>query len=111
MKDQKLQELSQTIGSLKEEVRAAMDNMPSDPHKDMMEKVYRICDAIYSYVDNVASSLYKHTDPSSHIPPIKGAGQMNKVLKTLGMSDDYEVKPKIIYASKNNITIEAEYKP
>jgi hypothetical protein len=108
MKDQKLQELSESIAKLKESIGASISAMPDSQNKELYDSMYRMCDGIYSYIDRVASNLYNHTDPASHIPPIKGAGQMNKALKALGMSEDYEVKPKVIYSSRNNIIITAK---
>ena len=47
-------------------------------------------------------------NPGTHIPPMNGPSQMTKALQALGMSDDFEVKKRTIYASKGNVVIEAE---
>ena len=43
-------------------------------------------------------SLYEHTD-TGHLPPVISAGKMKQVLDVLGLSDDYQIQPKTIYAS------------
>lgn len=43
-------------------------------------------------------ALENHYD--GHLPPIVGAGKLEKALKALGMDDDYEVKKRAIFANK-----------
>ena len=43
-------------------------------------------------------SLYEHTD-TGHLPPVISTGKMKQVLDVLGLSDDYQIQPKTIYAS------------
>jgi|ERR1041384_2999505 hypothetical protein len=109
MKDQKLQELSESIGKLKDEIKQSLADMPADPHRDMMDSMHRMVSNVYDYVDSVANRLYQHTDSSKHLPPISGPAQMNKALKALGMSEDYKCEPRTIYANRNGIVIEASY--
>lgn len=110
MKDKELTKLSESIASLKTSISASLADMPADPNKDMMESMYRMVNNVYDYVDRLASNLYQHSDSSRHLPPISGPAQMNKALKALGMSEDYKCEPRTIYAGKNSVIIEAEYR-
>lgn len=64
---------------------------------------------VHRRVNNVVDTLYKHTDPSSHLPPIKGAAQMQKCLASLGLDGDHEVKKNQIYCSARQIFAEIDY--
>lgn len=108
--NQEFQKIKESIASLQAEIKTSLASpeMASDNNKDVMDKIYRMCDGIYNYIDSVANSLYKHSDSAAHLPPIKSVAQMNKALKALGMDEDYTCAPKTIYASKNQFIIEAE---
>lgn len=116
MKDQKLEELKTSIASLQGELKqlnAAMADIPMEDKvkehlSNMYNAMYRMNDAVYSYVDRVSARLSDHIY-AGHLPPIKSPGKMNKALKALGIDDDYEVgKHYVSCASKNNYVIEAE---
>lgn len=117
--DPKLKELKASIETIGNEIKA----MPEK--NDMMDKMHQMMSSMYNYVDYVLArsnerinacenKMYDHMASSSHLPPIKGAGKMQKALKTLGLDDDYEaIKiPLYSYASvkKGPLTVEAEYK-
>lgn len=59
-------------------------------------------DYLSERISNLWSQLYEHAD-TGHLPPIVGAGKMNSVLEILGLSGDYVVQPKTVYASTNGI--------
>lgn len=48
-------------------------------------------------IDNLWQTYIQHLD--GHLPKILGADKMQNALKVLGIGDDYEVKPQVIYAS------------
>lgn len=88
------------------------DGLSEDPR---FEALYNNLGYIIKYIYQVEDSLwnYRIEHAKGHLPQIKGAGKMQKALKTLGMEDDYEVtKPMISVAnSKRGIIVEATYKP
>lgn len=108
MKD--IKELKESIAKLQESIGAGISTMPSSENKDIMESMYRMMGGVYDYIERVANNLYQHSDSGRHLPPISGPAQMNKALKALGMNEDYKCEPRTIYASKNSVIIEAEYK-
>jgi hypothetical protein len=68
----------------------------------MMNEMYSAFSSIMKYVYSVEDQLwsYQSQHAKGHLPPIKGASQMQSVLETLGMDGDYEVyKPVISVAS------------
>ena len=116
MKDKELENLKNSIANLQSEckqLQADMGEMPDTNMKkhmdDMYSMIYRMTDGIYQYIDRVANRLYEHASNGTHLPPINGPGQMATVLKKLEMNSDYDVKPRVIYASKNDVIVEASY--
>ena len=85
-------------------------DLPADPRFDAL---YNSLSYIMKYVFALEDQLwnYQSQHRQGHLPPIKGAGKMQKILKTLDMDDDYEVeKPSIMVGStKRGIVIEASY--
>lgn len=96
--DTKTQELRTSFANLLAEVKAA------EPDKDYL---YRALSYVHERMNQMEDMHHKHKD-DGHIPPIKGAGNMKKVLAKLGMDEDYEVKCPVIYARKNQ-TFEVTY--
>jgi len=52
---------------------------------------------IHDRINRLQQALYSHTE-KGHLPPIEGAGRMQKALKAVGLDDDYQVQKKTIYA-------------
>jgi hypothetical protein len=46
-------------------------------------------------IETNAEKLYGHMN-EGHIPPIQGAGKMNRALEILGLSEDYDARRKVI---------------
>lgn len=118
--DPKLKELKTNFEIIANEIKA----MPECEKNEIMDKMYRAMTSLYNYIDYVGrgaherigrceDNLYKHMD-GGHLPPIKGAGKMEKVLKALDLDDDYQVIKPAIYSFastvKGGLSIEAEYK-
>lgn len=53
---------------------------------------------VYRYLYNLEEALYKHKN-DGHLPKIPGVTAMKKALEVLGLSEEYEVEQKTIYAS------------
>lgn len=66
-----------------------------------MDALASYIDRVYSYASRVEDALYNHANSSTHIPPIQGAGKMQKALKALGIEDDYDIQKRTIFASKD----------
>lgn len=76
----------------------------------VVDLVYSIADNLYSYINMIDKSTWdwSQTHKNGHLPNAKTPSQLEKAIKALGMSDDYEVeKTKISMAGKNNYVIEA----
>lgn len=56
---------------------------------------------LYSYISQLQTQLYQFQQTS--IPPIIGAEKMQNVLDVLGLSGDYEIQKKVIYASDGQV--------
>jgi hypothetical protein len=52
---------------------------------------------VYEEIQWVYRELREHKE--GHLPPINSASQMSKAVDALGLSDEYEVAKKVIYAS------------
>ena len=48
-------------------------------------------------IQNLYNMFYQHLQ--GHLPPLNGADQMQKAIDALGLSGDYDVQKKTIYAS------------
>lgn len=51
-------------------------------------------------INYLFSSFSKHQE--GHLPPIQGAGQMEKALKNLGISADYQIMKPVVFANRGN---------
>ena len=82
----------------------AVDTMNPD---DMKNRMNDLCSYVsdlsmsMQYLSNDMTRLYENANRhmDGHLPPLKGAGNMKKALKALGMEDDYSVQSPTIYAS------------
>jgi len=84
------------------------DDEEEDEEKEAMKEMMQ---SVVQYIYGIEDMIYKmHTEHrKGHIPPITSPGKMQKVLKALGVDDDYEVaKPLITIANtKQGMLIEA----
>lgn len=89
----------------------AMDEMSESMMKRISESVESYAKSIFSEMDHYRSYMMEEiaylekrirNHEKDHIPAIKGAGQMKKVIERLGLEEDYEVEKAKIYASKSN---------
>ncbi len=117
---EKHKELQEAFGALIKEYKISKGYMgedakasPDQEQKFKNDHMAYMINNVSDRLKNLENGHYDHISPSSHIPPIKGAAQMKKVLGCIGLGEDYDVvKPKI-FASKsssNGVTVEAEYK-
>lgn len=88
----------------KEEAKADMCMMGVDVC-DVPSPTYSDIQWLSSQIDTIRqdywdlwNQLYDHMN-NGHIPQIVGAEAMQKALKVLGLDGDYQVQPKVIYAS------------
>lgn len=70
-----------------------------DEEKEMMKQMmHDMARYMYAMEDDMRKMYDNHK--MGHLPPVKGPGMMKKILKALGMDEDYEVqKPVITVAS------------
>lgn len=64
---------------------------------DVMEYQRYYIKELESYLMYLESAFYKHQE--GHLPKIEGAGKMQKAMDVLGISEDYEVIKKPVFAS------------
>lgn len=85
------------------------------PEKSAQDEMYHLMCYFDKCVGNLYSAIYRCEDALwehktvGHIPKIIGAGKMTEALKALGLSSDYQVEKKVVYASKDtkgNISIQ-----
>lgn len=71
---------------------------------EIEDRLYSMCQNIYRYIDSSISYIYQWQDrhSSGHLPPIQGAEKLQNALKTLGISEDYEVNKRQLWASVNS---------
>lgn len=117
-----LEKLKQAMASIEvkmKEVKADMEEGPDSVDSKMSSMMGYCCDMVNNlrqYVYRVEDAMYsKFSDHSiGHLPPINGAGKMEKALEKLGIAEDYNIsKPTIwVSASRNgkkeyNVTLPA----
>lgn len=110
--NKELKELSETFANISKEfkeLRAGMDMPSADPkNHDMMN---RMMDNMYAMINNVHNRIDKvdqqhwqnmdnHMSASTHLPKLS-ASQHEKLLKSCGASEDYNVIKPSIFASRN----------
>lgn len=110
-------ELSQTFASIETGFKTLMEangktskTDTDDIHNRLnacMEAMYGMISNVHNRIDNLHGAMYAYQDKHSegHLPPIKGAGAMNKALACLGMDEDYAAQKKTLYASKDLFSI------
>ena len=120
----KLNKLNETFSSLIKEFSNLVDKNKEikgatpTAQDEMMNKMYNmmgsIANNLHDRIDFVHKRMcgledehYKHkSTQNGHLPPIIGAGKMNKALKALGLDNEYNVNKKELYASiKKNYTL------
>ncbi len=108
-----LEQLKQVMASIDEKVKKAQADAPSNTDQRMSEMfnycydmIGRLRDYVYQVEANTYDMFRKHEQ--GHLPPIKGAGKMEKALEKLGMADDYNVSKPTIWVSANR-TGQKEY--
>lgn len=80
-----------------------------DKHRQLVDFLGNVVGTLHNRISSLADNMYagdeylhKRMDDhmKGHIPPIEGAGKMNKALKALGMDEDYACMKKTVYANK-----------
>src|SRR4051812_2410221 len=83
---------------------AAADPSADQKMGNMVDMLCSRMDRMFSYVnnnlDNIYSNLQKHN--TGHMPPLTPTA-LGKLLKNCGMEGDYQVQPKVIYASNGAV--------
>lgn len=106
-------ELSTVFGNLSEKFKE-IKGQPFDEKSnilmnDMMDNINAQISYIHRRIDYLSDELYKHYD--AHLPKLT-AGQLEKLLKAAGASEDFEVRKKVIYANLGrNPILEVSYSP
>lgn len=63
----------------------------------MRESADRQFSWLQNQIDGLYRTFYSHLD--GHLPALIGAERMSKALKALGLSGDFDVQKKVIYAN------------
>jgi hypothetical protein len=119
MNDQRkeLSELSQAFAKEIVKLEKLVANDPSQIDKadpatnsqiqSCMSAIYSVANNLHNRIDNMCASMWNYQDShaSGHLPPIKGAGAMNKALASLGLDKDFVAQKKTVYASKDLFAI------
>ena len=79
---------------------ASFDESEMEYMEYAMEELKYEVKYLRSELNYVYSSFAEHCQ-KGHLPPVIGAGKMQKALDALGISDDYAVEKKFIYANKH----------
>ena len=106
--NKELKELSESCASLCENLKQLKADMPVDPKNpsnDMMNKcmdaMYNIADNLHRRIDIVDQNHWQkmdnHISASTHLPKLT-ASQHEKLLKSCGASEDYQVQKPTIWA-------------
>lgn len=107
----KRKEIEEKINSLK----ASLMEDDDEDKEEMMEEINSRISEMFHYTISLVDDVYRNVamfedemfsyinkHRQGHLPPIEGAGKMQKALETLGISDDYEIEKKSIYANLRN---------
>lgn len=94
------------IKNIKQSVKADMNGQPDDMEDmrnqidcamcDMWDAIYSLSNQIYSCYEATWNMMQEHE--TGHLPPILSSEQMTNAIKSLGLSKEYTVAPKTIYA-------------
>ncbi len=120
--DKEYQEIKanlETLGIKLKEISAAPD-MQDEKMKSLHDYLDNMHRSFSTYVDYLHQRINdndkKHTDKmdnhlKNHLPAVSNAAEMEKHLKNIGASDNFDViRPKINMAKANNrFILEAEY--
>lgn len=120
-----LEELQSSMASLLKEYKELIGGAPSadvdnyvvkekDKNQENFDRMHSLMwqlnSDMYNYASRIHGMLNDHMDSGKHLPMMSGPGQMAKAVKALGLSDDYDVKKRVIYAANGEYVIEAEMK-
>lgn len=108
--NKKLKELSETE---LEYISAEMGPEDEDEHEEMcskkevecmMQELYSYMSYYNEYVRSELSYLYSmwNRHQEGHLPNVGSSEQMQRVVENLGLSDEFEVAKKVIYASSKD---------
>ena len=93
-----MQTLTAATAEVLKSIKVVAD-MKSDEHeKKMWDMIYSATDYLHRRIDSIWTELYKHYD--GHLPSTKSAEQLQRAIDKLGLSDEYSVQKKVIYASE-----------
>jgi len=101
MKD-KLEQLKRADASISKEFKTAKLAKANIEDPASIDLVYNVVDSAHRRIDNLANTIYDYMYEHSkgHMPPVRTASGMQKLLDAAGMGDDYEVlKPFVSVAS------------
>lgn len=91
-----------------DQIFTSMAAVPADiakPTNGDIDNLHRRIDFLNQRLTNNQDDNWQkwHEHNKGHLPPISSPGQMNSVLKKLGLDEDYACAPKTIYASDGSI--------
>ena len=108
-----INELKANFETLSEKLKISKASYHDDPKMcEMMDSVYSMMEYCHRRINYLSQDIYGYISEhnSSHLPPILGPGRMAKAIKVLGLNDDYQVQPRVLYAStKNGPVVELNY--
>jgi hypothetical protein len=101
-----LDKLKQAMASIDDKIKVVKADMDAKEGAEseaskMFGYCYDLINGLRSYVYQIEGSFYDamREHRVGHLPPIKGAGKLEKAMEKLGISDDYEIIKPTIYAS------------
>jgi len=114
MKD-KIPQMAKEMTELGEETKASLKEIQaqapdSDELKKVYETIYSILDRFDRRINYIWSEIYAHY--KGHLPSVPSVEQMKKAVKALGLSEEYEVQSKVIFANgpRGEANASLEYK-
>ncbi len=111
MTDQEKKDLEIQLAELKKNLDERQVKISKASANDGKDEMYKQqIDSLYSYInmldrynnESIArlwNRIYEHE--SGHLPKIQTPSQMKNAISVLGLSEDYEVQKRIVYASQN----------
>lgn len=98
---EKLKELKENLASLETQFQQIKADMgEEDKYNAIFDYFQRSIGRLADYIFAIEDELYRHKE--GHIPKLN-AGAMQKLLKSVGLDDSYEVKKPVIYVKANRL--------
>ena len=100
-----LQELRANVETLTQKYKEVKAQDPNCPLGELEDLLFRLISGVHNRISYLEDGFYDWAydhQSNGHLPKILGAGKMEKALDKLGLSDDYDVRKPVVYASISN---------